>query len=240
MVLLLASSEGRILIMTTNHIENLDPALIRAGRADLHIEFSLASHAVSAELFRRMFDSYENDLEPVLVPVTDPDTGIIKYVLQKPKIKSEDFTAEDLEIMSEEFANAVPEGQFSPAEIQGFLLRFKRCPRKALAQVEVWVQEVFAEREKNKKKEELQGEADRKKNEKDGKKAEPRVAPYAVTGGINKEEVLAAIKDGLAEVVKELIEGRFKDKEDEKLLPSGGAATGAEGQLVKSLLEVES
>ncbi|KAK2841587.1 hypothetical protein FQN49_006106, partial [Arthroderma sp. PD_2] len=30
-----ASSEGRILVMTTNHAENLDPALLRPGRVDL-------------------------------------------------------------------------------------------------------------------------------------------------------------------------------------------------------------
>jgi len=31
------SQEGRILFMTTNHKENLDPALLRPGRADKHI-----------------------------------------------------------------------------------------------------------------------------------------------------------------------------------------------------------
>ena len=31
------SQEGRILFMTTNHREKLDPALLRPGRADYHV-----------------------------------------------------------------------------------------------------------------------------------------------------------------------------------------------------------
>lgn len=39
----LASPEGRVLIMTTNHIERLDPALIRPGRVDTKVKFILNS-----------------------------------------------------------------------------------------------------------------------------------------------------------------------------------------------------
>ncbi|KAF2175151.1 hypothetical protein K469DRAFT_724408 [Zopfia rhizophila CBS 207.26] len=38
----LASPEGRVLIMTTNYIERLDPALIRPGRVDTKVEFRFA------------------------------------------------------------------------------------------------------------------------------------------------------------------------------------------------------
>ena len=31
------SQEGRILMMTTNHREKRDPALLRPGRADVHV-----------------------------------------------------------------------------------------------------------------------------------------------------------------------------------------------------------
>jgi mitochondrial chaperone BCS1 len=37
------SQEGRILVMTTNHIEKLDPALKRPGRADVHVKLDHAS-----------------------------------------------------------------------------------------------------------------------------------------------------------------------------------------------------
>ena len=37
------SQEGQILFMTTNHKERLDPALLRPGRADVHVKLNLAS-----------------------------------------------------------------------------------------------------------------------------------------------------------------------------------------------------
>lgn len=50
-----ASHEGRILIMTSNHPETLDAALTRAGRVDLHVRFENASRGQGRELFVRMF-----------------------------------------------------------------------------------------------------------------------------------------------------------------------------------------
>jgi chaperone BCS1 len=38
------TADGRILFMTTNHKEKLDPALLRPGRADIHIELKAACH----------------------------------------------------------------------------------------------------------------------------------------------------------------------------------------------------
>lgn len=46
---------GRVVIMTTNHIEALDNALIRPGRADLSVEFRLASLAQIEEMHKRFF-----------------------------------------------------------------------------------------------------------------------------------------------------------------------------------------
>ncbi|MEO1468724.1 MAG: AAA family ATPase [Pseudomonadota bacterium] len=50
-----AAQEGRPLIMTTNHRDRLDPALIRPGRADLHVELGLAGSATAEAMFRRFF-----------------------------------------------------------------------------------------------------------------------------------------------------------------------------------------
>lgn len=54
------AQEGRALFMTTNHIERLDPALIRPGRADLHIELGLIGARSAAEIFRRFFPNHED------------------------------------------------------------------------------------------------------------------------------------------------------------------------------------
>ncbi len=51
------STEGRLIIMTTNHPEKLDPALYRAGRIKRKFEFSYASKASSIRSFTRLFDN---------------------------------------------------------------------------------------------------------------------------------------------------------------------------------------
>jgi len=50
-----AAQEGRALLMTTNHIDKLDPALIRPGRADVHVELGLIGSTTAGQLFERFF-----------------------------------------------------------------------------------------------------------------------------------------------------------------------------------------
>ncbi|PKX88385.1 BCS1 and AAA domain-containing protein [Aspergillus novofumigatus IBT 16806] len=50
-----AAQEGRVLVMTTNHPENLDPALIRPGRVDYQIEFKLANRNLMMQMFQNLF-----------------------------------------------------------------------------------------------------------------------------------------------------------------------------------------
>lgn len=56
----LVASEGRVLLMTTNHPEHLDPALIRPGRADVHVELKNASPAQASTLFRRFYETEDH------------------------------------------------------------------------------------------------------------------------------------------------------------------------------------
>jgi len=51
----IAAQEGRILLMTTNHIERLDPALIRPGRCDVQLELRKASKLQLERMFLRFF-----------------------------------------------------------------------------------------------------------------------------------------------------------------------------------------
>ena len=55
------SQEGHIFIMTTNHIEKLDPALIRPGRCDVKLEVSNASCDQLESMFVRFFPGREAD-----------------------------------------------------------------------------------------------------------------------------------------------------------------------------------
>ena len=54
-----AAQEGRALFMTTNHPERLDPALTRAGRADVHAELGLVGAGAARALFLRFFPGEE-------------------------------------------------------------------------------------------------------------------------------------------------------------------------------------
>lgn len=57
-----ASGEERIIFLTTNHIERLDPALIRPGRVDLAQLIDDASPAQAKELFTRFYRASEEPL----------------------------------------------------------------------------------------------------------------------------------------------------------------------------------
>lgn len=50
-----ASQEGRIVFITTNHRERLDPALIRAGRCDRELYIGPATHDQAVRMFLRFF-----------------------------------------------------------------------------------------------------------------------------------------------------------------------------------------
>jgi mitochondrial chaperone BCS1 len=58
--------EGYILMMTTNHIEKLDPALIGPGRVDYRVEYKSTTKHQAQKLFMRMFkECTETKLEPL-------------------------------------------------------------------------------------------------------------------------------------------------------------------------------
>jgi chaperone BCS1 len=138
--------------MTTNHPEKLDPALIRPGRVDLQVQFTLATRAQTRDIFKRMYSSSASLSFPPPQPAkrarpstptkqpalssTREDEEFLELLTREPKWDVVEL--EQLGEMAEEFARAIPEGKFSPAEIQGFLLTRKKEPRRALAEVEGW------------------------------------------------------------------------------------------------------
>merc|ERR1739844_667458 len=50
-----AGQEGKLVIMTTNHPEKLDPALVRPGRVDVRARFHCASRLAIEEIFCNFF-----------------------------------------------------------------------------------------------------------------------------------------------------------------------------------------
>ncbi|PLB52875.1 hypothetical protein P170DRAFT_115186 [Aspergillus steynii IBT 23096] len=146
-----AAQEGRALIMTTNHHEHLDPALIRPGRVDYQLEFKLASRYLARQMFQNIFhepqtnidtnyDSHPTEVAPVseLKKMSDHSSCVWD---------SSSSLASDIEELATAFSEKLPEYTFSPAEIQGFLLRHKSSPESAVASVEAWVDKTLDEKE---------------------------------------------------------------------------------------------
>jgi chaperone BCS1 len=132
--------QGHVLIMTTNTPEQLDVALIRPGRVDLQIAFTLATRNQIYETFMRMYSQ-------------TPEERTTGRCLPNSKSRpiSNITDPEALQEMARKFAEQLPADKFSPAEIQGYLLMRKKDPQRALNDVEKWRDEILESKKKSKK-----------------------------------------------------------------------------------------
>ena len=87
------SKDGIVVVFTTNHIEKLDPALIRAGRIDVNIEFGNPTAIDFSNMLNTMFDRKEDwsehltkydcsksavELQNILLQAQTPEDAIAK------------------------------------------------------------------------------------------------------------------------------------------------------------------
>ena len=164
-----ASHEGRVLIMTTNKPESLDEALIRPGRVDLQVGFTNATQQQATELFHRMYEADQVvEGEGAVLPAAVLPTPVGKSKPANRGLQNghapetnghavngthslgeakEALTPEELSRIASEFGAKIPTGPFSPAEIQGFLLKRKTDPRKALAEADAWIEATVKQKE---------------------------------------------------------------------------------------------
>ncbi|KAJ7148087.1 P-loop containing nucleoside triphosphate hydrolase protein [Mycena crocata] len=124
-----ASQEGRILFATTNHIEQLDPALIRPGRIDVKIKYSLATKEQMENVFHWF---YPTNSKPTLEEGTS-------------SLPRSDVSISETQNLASEFATAIPESKYSIAQLQGYLLGWKNNPTGAVQGISAWVTEREAE-----------------------------------------------------------------------------------------------
>lgn len=120
------TEEGKIFFATTNHIDRLDPALLRPGRIDRKIEYKYASARQAHGLYCRFFPA-----ERFCDRTNGPKIGgkdILQYV-------------DNIEELADNFASKVPDHEFSVAELQGFLLDYKMRPLDAANGIEGWVEQ---------------------------------------------------------------------------------------------------
>lgn len=162
----IASKEGRILVMTTNALESLDPALIRPGRIDLTIEFQLLSKQDAWDLFDIMYQK-------------KPSNNV------QPQSEKESSLSEEL---AAQFAEHIPNKVFSPAEVQGYLLTHKHDPEAAVKGVQAWIEETLEKKrldeEKRKEAEEAKKTASEELEKSEAKESTSTTANEKTEGNI--------------------------------------------------------
>jgi chaperone BCS1 len=141
--------------MTTNHPEKLDAALVRPGRVDRKIGFTLAMKDEVQELFVRMYrvsdEESEDEISTTNSKHSSLGNGSASRVNGDTKHTGNDAEVEGLEDLAKEFAALIPDDTFTPAEIQNHLMRYKNEPREAVRTAEEWKKGVLAEKEKQRK-----------------------------------------------------------------------------------------
>lgn len=81
-------SKGRIIVATTNHIEALDPALIRKGRFDLHEEISYLNNDTFKVFFNRFYPEFNLDALKIKDKTTPADlqASIMEFKTEPEKV----------------------------------------------------------------------------------------------------------------------------------------------------------
>jgi chaperone BCS1 len=162
-----ASSEGRILVMTTNKPKELDAALIRPGRVDMHIPFTLPGREEMVEMFLSMYSGLEKvvEISPAIKTFDATKKALSESSPEATKKDTEDedsssdeenllssirldkveatIETEELKRLADTFADELPEDKFSLAAVQGFLLRYKHDPRAAVKHAKSWAEETL-------------------------------------------------------------------------------------------------
>jgi chaperone BCS1 len=126
----------------TNYYERLDPALVRPGRIDMKVEYHHATSSQAMDLFNRFFPASR------FAPETASDVVHHEAARARDQKTPQFMTSpkRPLTDLATAFASGVPEGEFTAAELQGFLLRCKWNPELALSGLAEWVEEVRSDR----------------------------------------------------------------------------------------------
>jgi mitochondrial chaperone BCS1 len=109
-----------VLVVTTNHPEKLDDALVRPGRVDMKIKFPIKDSTKMTILEMAILRRSN--------PIDDTNAASNFAKLSPCRVSHRRKLAAI-------FAEALPEAVFSLAEIQGFLLTQKKDPLKAVREV---------------------------------------------------------------------------------------------------------
>lgn len=123
--------EDSVLLASTNYPDRLDEALKRPGRFDVHVPLHNAVRTQAVELYKHFYP-----LEEYKCPIN---------AAEKEQDSTNGFIdQEELYAHADRFASNIFDCgvEVSMAALQGFLLRYKKDPKKASVEVEVWAKEM--------------------------------------------------------------------------------------------------
>jgi mitochondrial chaperone BCS1 len=106
-----SSAEERVLFMTTNHIDRLEPALLRPGRVD-------AVHLIDHATVYQIEELYCNFYPDEMLSLDDETTTTSTKTREDAKTFAQALGKMDI--------------NFSIADIQGYLMQYKQSPKQAL------------------------------------------------------------------------------------------------------------
>jgi chaperone BCS1 len=124
------SQEGRIVIMTTNKPELLDPALVRPGRVDMKVFLGNITPASAEQMFVRMFlpdEMVRNDN----VSISSHQRGVVVDLVE-------------IENLAHHFAKAIPDNLLTPSQLQGYFQLHLDSAHEAANGITSWVEKEMA------------------------------------------------------------------------------------------------
>jgi hypothetical protein len=186
-------AEGNIIIMTTNHVEHLDPACIRPGRMDVQLNLGYCSHYQIKKMYKSVVENPEAEfpqdiLEKIPEKLLPPCEVMMTMILYRSEI---DLIPQKIYELVAKYIDMKPEEDTSA---------------NLTEKEETKSEEVKNEKEEDKgenkdKKEDVEGEKEEVKDENKDKKEDVKD---------EKEENKDNVKDE-----KEEVKGENKNKKDD-------------------------
>ncbi|KAJ2969146.1 hypothetical protein NUW58_g10055 [Xylaria curta] len=191
----IASQEGRVVIMTSNFPDQLDDALVRPGRIDVKVYMGHITRRGAEQIFMRMMKTGRLDMASTELS-DDPEQPKLKslasIIAQDGQEVDGHHTDEELQVFAQQFAERIPEATFTPAQIQGYLLRHLHSATTAVDKIAAW---VIAEKQR------AEDDA-RRKSERDKKALNP--TEPAANPTVEPEEEHVEEQDGV--VVQQVLQ----------------------------------
>ncbi|RIA92504.1 P-loop containing nucleoside triphosphate hydrolase protein [Glomus cerebriforme] len=205
-------NEGIIIIMTTNHVEHLDPACIRPGRMDVHLDLAYCTHYQIRKMYKSIAENPEAEfpkdiLEKIPEKLLPPCEVMMTMVLYRNEI---DVIPEKVYELVSKYKNMKPEEIAKQMEEEARRIDESRRIEEEAAKSE---KKEEAKDENKEKKEEVKGE-NKKEEAKDENKEKKEEVKDEIKIEANKEEKKEEIIIKKEEIKKEIIKSEKIDKEE--------------------------